>query len=71
MAKNNPSSVRIQDVTRRAWRTTVLTGIALVVLTMFLGMGYLVYRGQMSDGPLLLYAGVILGYLLHAVRELL
>lgn len=71
MGENEPSMRAVRHVTTRAWRTTFLVGVAAIVVGMFVGMAYLVYLGRMSDGPLLLYAGVILGYLLHAVRDVL
>jgi len=43
---------------------------AIVVLVTFAGLAFLVYRGQLDDGALLLYAGVILGYVLHATKRL-
>jgi len=61
------SQIRRVGVT--AWRATLLAGAAAVALVIFLGMALLVYRGQMSDGPLILFSGVVLGYLLRAVRD--
>lgn len=53
------------------WRAIVLGVATLLVLIMYVGMAYLVYREQMSDGPLVLFTGVILGYLLRSVRSYL
>ena len=50
-----------------AWRSTVLAVATAIVLVLFVGMAFLVYQGQMSEGPLILFIGVILGYLLRAV----
>lgn len=38
---------------------------AVVVLLIFGGLAYLVSRDQIDGGALLLYAGVILGYILR------
>lgn len=54
-----------------AWRTAVLVAVTLIVLVMFIGMAFLVYRGNMTEGPLILFAGVILGYILRGARDLL
>lgn len=50
-----------------AWRATVLTGAGIIVVALFVGMAYLVYLGRMSDGPLILFVGVVLGYLMRSV----
>lgn len=50
-----------------AWRATVLGGAGVIVVALFVGMAYLVYLGQMSDGPLILFVGVVLGYLMRSV----
>lgn len=42
---------------------------ALVVLIIFGGLAYLVSMDQLDGGALLLYAGVILGYILTGVWE--
>lgn len=42
---------------------------AVVVLVMFGGLWLLVLRGTLDDGALLLYAGVILGYIIHATKQ--
>lgn len=42
---------------------------AVVVLVRFGGLAFLVYNGQLDGGALLLYAGVILGYLIHATKQ--
>ena len=61
----------IRQVGQTAWRTTVLVAATLLILTMFVGMGFLVYRGRMSDGPLILFSGVILGYILRSAHKLI
>jgi hypothetical protein len=61
--ESNRAEIRRVGLT--AWRTLVLVGATLLVLAMFVGMGVLVYRGQMDDGPLILFSGVILGYVLR------
>lgn len=50
-----------------AWRATVVAGAGLIVVALFVGMAYLVYLGRMSDGPLILFVGVVLGYLMRSV----
>ena len=42
---------------------------AVVVLVVFGGLVYLVDRGQVDSDALLLYAGVILGYIVHATKQ--
>ncbi|WP_178917173.1 hypothetical protein [Natronomonas gomsonensis] len=59
----------IRNAGYSAWRGTVLIGIGLVVLVMFVGMSYLVYLGRMSDGPLVLFVGVVLGFLLRSAMK--
>lgn len=44
---------------------------AVLVLGMFVGLAYLVLVDRLADDALILYAGVILGYLLHSVKGLL
>lgn len=64
-------SDRLRKAGATAWRTTVLLLTTLLVALLFVGMGYLVYRGEISEGPLVLMTGVILGYLLRAVHDYL
>ncbi|MFW5963463.1 MAG: hypothetical protein ACOCQM_01260 [Natronomonas sp.] len=59
----------IRNAGYSAWRGTLLVGIGLFVLVMFVGMAYLVYLGRMSDGPLVLFVGVVLGFLLRSVMK--
>ncbi|WP_435197190.1 hypothetical protein [Natronomonas sp. EA1] len=61
---------RLQTAGITAWRAGVLGIAAVFVLVLYLGMAYLVSRGQVSDGPLILFTGVILGYVLRSVRGL-
>jgi len=61
---------QIKQAGLTAWRATVLAAVTLIVLVMFLGMAFLVYRGNMTEGPLILFAGVILGYILRTARDL-
>ncbi|MDZ7702555.1 MAG: hypothetical protein U5J98_11125 [Halobacteriales archaeon] len=42
---------------------------AIVVLVMFAGLVYLVDAGSVDADALLLYAGVILGYIIHATKR--
>lgn len=69
--KTDSSKQQIKQAGLSAWRAAVLAAVTLIVLVMFLGMGYLVYRGNMNEGPLILFAGVILGYILRASRDLM
>jgi hypothetical protein len=50
----------------RVYDVAVRVTAALVVLVIFGGLAYLVSIGQIDGGALLLYAGVILGYILSA-----
>ncbi|WP_276302037.1 hypothetical protein [Halorussus lipolyticus] len=61
-------SDRLRKAGATAWRTTVLVLATLLVALLFVGMGYLVYRGEISEGPFVLMTGVVLGYLLRAVH---
>lgn len=42
---------------------------AVVVLVMFGGLVYLVNVGRVDSDALLLFAGVILGYIIHATKQ--
>ena len=53
---------RLQSIAARAIAATV-------VLVIFAGLAVLVYIGRVEAGPLLLYAGVIVGYVLHATKS--
>lgn len=64
-----PGTNRLREAGVTAWRTLVLLASLFLVVVMFGGMAYLVYRGEMSEGPLVLFAGIILGYLLRIVQE--
>ena len=61
---------RLQEAGMSAWRATVLATATLLILVIYLGMAYLVLRDQISEGPLVLFTGVLMGYLLRSVREL-
>lgn len=50
-----------------AWMIRAIT--AFVALAMFAGLAFLVFVGRIEADALLLFAGVILGYLLHATHE--
>jgi len=47
----------------------MLTGALIIILGMFTGMAYLVYMERMSPDLLVLYSGVILGYVLNSLRD--
>lgn len=42
---------------------------AIVVLVIFIGLFVLVREGQLDGGSLLIFAGVILGYIIHATKQ--
>lgn len=54
-----------------AWRTAVLVVATLLVLALFAVMGFLVYRGEMEAGPFVLAVGVVLGYVLRTVQDVI
>lgn len=60
---------RIREVGGRLYSLVLRTITALVVLVVFAGLAFLVYVDQVDAGALLLYAGVILGYLIHATKQ--
>lgn len=62
---------RLQEAGLSAYRAAVLAGTLVIVLGMFVGMAYLVATGRMSAGPLVLFSGVILGYILRSLREVI
>lgn len=64
-----PSSDRLRAAGSRAWQTLVVLVSAVLVALLFTGMAYLVYRGELSEGPLVLFSGVVLGYLLRVVQD--
>lgn len=66
---NDGRRQRIRNAGSSAYRTAVLAGATVLVLAMFFGMAFLVYQEKLSDGPLVLFAGVIVGYVLRAVQN--
>ncbi len=62
---------RLQEAGLSAYRATVLFGALVVVLGIFIGMTYLVSEGRMEAGPLVLFSGVILGYTLRSLRDII
>lgn len=62
---------RIRDVGARLNSLVLRTIAALVVLVIFAGLAFLVFVGKVESDALLLFAGVILGYIIHATREAL
>lgn len=67
--KQNLKDERIRQVGGRLNSLVIRAITAFVALAMFGGLAYLVYVDQVEPGALLLFAGVILGYLLHAAQE--
>lgn len=61
----------VQRVGLTAYRTVVLLGAMALAGGMFVGLGFLTFRGQIESGPLLLFAGVILGYVLRTTHSVL
>lgn len=59
--------VRQAGATLHAVMLRVIT--AFVVLVMFGGLVYLVDVGRVDSDALLLFAGVILGYIIHATKQ--
>lgn len=57
---------RARDVSERVYAMALRATATVVVLLIFAGLAYLVDRGRIDGGALLLYAGVILGYILSA-----
>ena len=57
---------RAKGASERVYSVAIRALAALVVLLSFAGLAYLVYEGRIDGGALLLYAGVIPGYVLDA-----
>lgn len=60
---------RIQNVGSKVNSLVLRSITAIVVLVMFAGLAFLVYIGRVEADALLLYAGVILGYMIHATKQ--
>lgn len=60
---------KISDVGARVNSLLFRAITAAVVLVIFIGLAFLVYVGRVESGALLLYAGVIIGYLIHATQQ--
>jgi hypothetical protein len=60
---------RVKRAGATAWRTTVLVTATVLVAVLFVGMAYLVYVGELSEGPLVLFTGIVLGYVLRFVQS--
>lgn len=61
---------RGRRMNRRVYTVTLRATAAVVMLAIFAGLAYLVAEDQVDGGALLLYAGVILGYILSAAWSL-
>jgi len=59
------SRSRAKGASKRVYSVAIRALAAFVVLLSFAGLAYLVYEGRIDGGALLLYAGVILGYVLN------
>ena len=57
---------RARETSRRAYALALRAAAAVIVLVIFAGLAYLVAIDRIDGGALLLYAGVILGYILNA-----
>lgn len=44
---------------------------AIIVLGIFAGLVYLRLVGQLGDDGLLVFSGVIIGYLLHSIKDII
>ena len=66
---DEPAQQKIKEAGLTAWRTSLLAVATALVLVLYAGMAYLVYLDRVSSGPLVLFTGVLLGYLLRAVRD--
>lgn len=60
---------RAVETSERIYAMALRAIAALVVLLVFAGLAYLVSIDRVEGGALLLYAGVILGYILNAVWQ--
>lgn len=60
------SRARTRDISERVYSVALRATAAAVVLLVFAGLAYLVSIDRLEGGALLLYAGVILGYVLNA-----
>ena len=60
---------RVRQAGRRLHDVLMRAIAAVVVLVMFAGLAILVYQGRIEGDALLLYAGVILGYIIHATKQ--
>jgi hypothetical protein len=60
---------RVRQAGARLHAVLVRGIAAFVVLVMFGGLAFLVYADRVDGGALLLYAGVILGYIIHATKQ--
>lgn len=69
MAEEGSPADRVRDIGRRLHGLVIRAIAAIVVLVMFAGLAFLVYLDRLDGGALLLYAGVILGYIIHASKQ--
>lgn len=58
---------RVRETSDRVYGMILRVTAVIVVLVIFAGLAYLVSIDQLDGGALLLYAGVLLGYILNAV----
>jgi ascorbate-specific PTS system EIIC-type component UlaA len=68
MSNDSPQQ-KIKEAGFTAWRLAILGVATLLILILYLGMAYLVFLDRMTDGPLILLTGVILGYILRSVQD--
>lgn len=61
----------MRDVGARLNSLVVRAIAAVVVLVMFAGLVFLVSIDRVDSDALLLYAGVILGYVVHATKQVI
>jgi len=65
MTSEGTTRSRAKGASERVYAVALRALAAIVVLLSFAGLAYLVYEGRIDGGALLLYAGVILGYVLN------
>lgn len=67
--RRDSTKEKLSDIGARL-NSLIIRGITgVIVIVIFLGLAFLVYRGEVASDALLLYAGVIIGYLLHATKQ--
>ena len=68
MSQDSPAD-RVKEAGARVQAILMRAIAAAVVVIVFAGLAFLVWEGRIDGGALLLYAGVILGYIIHATKQ--